>query len=87
MSYGLSCVCPSESGCFSGYARCLQQGHSAAIQRVNAEALPQQELEDIFTGVFKLIQARRGRLNMASGSLDAAKFAEAQALLTVLWTV
>lgn len=66
---------------------CLQQRHSVAIQCVNAETLPQQELEAIFTGVFKLIQARTGRLNVASGSLDAANFVEAQALLTVLWTV
>lgn len=66
---------------------CLQQGHSAAIQCVNAETLPQQELEAIFTGVFKLIQARTGRFNVASGSLDAANFVEEQAVLTVLWTL
>jgi len=87
MSYDLSCVYPSESGCFSGYSRCLQCGCSAATQCVNAEALPQQELKVVFTGVFKLIQTRRRRLNMASGSLDAANFADIQALLIVLWTV
>lgn len=85
--YGLSCVCPSEPACFSEYAKCLQWGQSAATQCVNAEALPQQELGATFTGVFKLIQAKRERLNKASGSLDAANSVEAQALLTVLWTV
>lgn len=87
MSYGLSCVCPSDSGSFSGNARYLQQGCSAATQCVNAEALPQQELEAAFTGGFKLIQAGKGRLDLASGVLDAVNFAEAQGLLTNPWTV
>lgn len=88
MSYGLSCVCPSDSGCFSGNVHYLQQGCSAAIQCVNAESLPKQELEATFTGRFKLlIQAGRGRLDLALGILDATNLAEAQGLLTNLWTM
>lgn len=68
------------SGAFNGDAL---QPSSVQMQ----QALPQQELEAIFTEVFKLTQTRRGSLNMASGSLGASNFAEAQALLAVLWTV